>query len=260
MARIRTIKPEFWRDEHLSSVSAEASLLAIGLLNHCDDEGWFNANPKLVESDVFPLRQLSKDTTVLLRELSDIGYISTQVGSDGKNYGKVMNFERHQVINKKTPSKIKELCKLPEECSSPLVALPTGKERKGSGNGNGKDYLEANASLSGTTFPPCPHQEILNLWKKNLPHLAQPRSWEGSRVGMLKARWIQAAKPSSYSEDGYATVQEGLEWWDSFFTYIAKHSTLAKGYESNGRVWTPDLPWVLNATNFQKIVDGKYDK
>ena len=115
-------------------------------------------------------------------------------------------------------------------------------------------------SLSGTTFPPCPHQEILNLWRKNLPHLAQPRSWEGSRVGMLKARWIQAAKPSSYSEDGYATVQEGLEWWDSFFTYIAKHSTLAKGYESNGRVWTPDLPWVLNATNFQKIVDGKYDK
>ena len=77
---------------------------------------------------------------------------------------------------------------------------------------------------------------------------------------MMKARWIQAAKPSSYSEDGYATVQEGLEWWDSFFTYIAKHSTLAKGYESNGRVWTPDLPWVLNATNFQKIVDGKYDK
>ena len=125
---------------------------------------------------------------------------------------------------------------------------------------HGSFNKEPNTSLSGTTFPPCPHQEILNLWKKNLPHLAQPRSWEGSRVATLKARWIQAAKPSSYSEEGYATVQEGLEWWDSFFTYIAKHSTLAKGYESNGRVWTPDLPWVLNATNFQKIVDGKYDK
>jgi len=115
-------------------------------------------------------------------------------------------------------------------------------------------------SLSGTTFPPCPHQEILNLWKKNLPHLAQPRSWEGNRVAMLKARWIQAAKPSPYSEEGYATVAEGLEWWDSFFAYLAKHTNLAKGFESNGRVWRPDLPWVLNATNFQKIVDGKYDK
>jgi hypothetical protein len=115
-------------------------------------------------------------------------------------------------------------------------------------------------SLSGTTFPPCPHQEILNLWKKNLPHLAQPRSWEGNRVAMLKSRWIQAAKPSPYSEEGYATVAEGLEWWDSFFAYLAKHTNLAKGFESNGRVWRPDLPWVLNATNFQKIVDGKYDK
>lgn len=115
-------------------------------------------------------------------------------------------------------------------------------------------------SLSGSSFPPCPHQEILNLWKKNLPHLAQPRSWEGSRVATLKARWVQAAKPSPYSEEGYATVAEGLEWWDSFFGYLASRTTLAKGFESNGRVWTPDLPWVLNATNFQKIVDGKYDK
>ena len=119
---------------------------------------------------------------------------------------------------------------------------------------------ESKDSLSGTSFPPCPHQEILNLWKKNLPHLAQPRSWEGNRVAMLKARWIQAAKPSPYSEEGYATVAEGLEWWDSFFAYLAKHTNLAKGFESNGRVWRPDLPWVLNATNFQKIVDGKYDK
>ena len=68
MARIRTIKPEFWRNEALSNISSEACLLAIGLLNHCDDEGYFNANPKLVESDVFPLRNLSNTTTVLLRE------------------------------------------------------------------------------------------------------------------------------------------------------------------------------------------------
>ena len=109
MARIRTIKPEFWRDENLSNVSAEACLLAIGLLNHCDDEGYFNANPKLVESDVFPLRKLSVTTTVALRELSGIGYIRVFDGTDGKSYGHIVNFLKHQVINKKTPSKIKDL-------------------------------------------------------------------------------------------------------------------------------------------------------
>lgn len=131
MARIRTIKPEFWRDELLAGISPEAALLAIGLLNHCDDEGYFNANPKLVESDVFPLRTLSTTTTVLLRELSGIGYIEVFSGSDGKTYGKVANFEKHQVINKKTSSKIKDLCELPYDYGSPTEPLPVGKERKG---------------------------------------------------------------------------------------------------------------------------------
>lgn len=131
MARIRTIKPEFWRDELLAGISPEAALLAIGLLNHCDDEGYFNANPKLVESDVFPLRTLSTTTTVLLRELSGIGYIEVFSGSDGKTYGKVANFEKHQVINKKTSSKIKYLCESKQEYGTTTVVLPSGKERKG---------------------------------------------------------------------------------------------------------------------------------
>ena len=144
MARIRTIKPEFWRDENLSNVSAEACLLAIGLLNHCDDEGYFNANPKLVESDVFPLRKLSVTTTVALRELSSIGYIRVFDGTDGKSYGHIVNFLKHQVINKKTPSKIKDLEKLQEDYGSDTVGLPTGKERKG----KEVEHIDAYASLS----------------------------------------------------------------------------------------------------------------
>ena len=125
MARIRTIKPEFWRDESLASVSSDACLLAIGLLNHCDDEGFFNANPKLVESDIFPLRELSSSTTVLIQELCSIGYITIYQGSDSKTYGHISNFEKHQVINKKTPSKIKGLCDL-HNCKImgvPIIAM-----------------------------------------------------------------------------------------------------------------------------------------
>jgi hypothetical protein len=28
----------------------------------------------------------------------------------------------------------------------------------------------------------------------------------------------------------------------------------------NDRTWLPDLEWVVNAANFQKIIDGKYNK
>lgn len=141
---------------------------------------------------------------------------------------------------------------------------PMGSEWQPSAKATINDKLETNNDIEGNSpeprFPDCPHEEILALWQKRLPHLSQPRIWEGNRRTSLRLRWIQASKPSSYSVDGYKTKVEGLQWWDEFFAYIANETTLAKGFESNGRTWRPDLEWVLNAGNFAKIIDGKYDK
>ena len=109
-------------------------------------------------------------------------------------------------------------------------------------------------------LPACPHTALLGLWKKHLPDLRQPRVWDGNRKVTMRNRWQQAAHPSEYSPEGYATEDGGLKWWDSFFGYIARDTSLARGFESAGRTWTPDLEWVCNATNFQKIIDGKYTK
>jgi len=119
---------------------------------------------------------------------------------------------------------------------------------------------DANASMSETAFPPCPHKELLKLYQKHLPHLTQPRLWEGSRMTTMKSRWVQASRPSEYSPKGYNSLPEGLAWWNSFFGYIADDTSLPKGFESNGRTWKPDLVWIINPTNFAKIIDGKYSK
>ena len=119
---------------------------------------------------------------------------------------------------------------------------------------------EGKPSLSETAFPSCPHQDIIKIYSKHLPHLPQPRIWDGTRASSLRQRWVQASKPSSFSASGYKTVSEGLAWWDDFFAYIANDTKLARGFETQGRVWTPDLPWIVNANNFAKIIDGKYSK
>ena len=119
---------------------------------------------------------------------------------------------------------------------------------------------DAKASLSATALPTCPHQKIIALYAKHLGHLPQPRVWDGNRATMLRQRWLQASKPSAFSPDGYATEEQGLAWWDSFFDYINNDTKLAIGFHSNGRTWQPDLPWIVNASNFAKIIDGKYDK
>jgi hypothetical protein len=138
MARIRTIKPDFWLNESIASISSEAALLAIGLLNYADDEGYFNANPLLIKAAVFPIRDTSCIATVLLRELSNIGYIELFNDTSGRLFGRVSNFKEHQVINKPTPSKISELELLPYNYGSTTVALPSGKERKGK-ESNGRE-------------------------------------------------------------------------------------------------------------------------
>lgn len=117
---------------------------------------------------------------------------------------------------------------------------------------------EANASLSGPSGLTCPHREILKLYAKRLPQCGQHRTWDGVRQEQLRARWHQAAAKSTYS-DGYTTTEAGLAWWDSFFAYVGS-TKLGDGFESEGRSWRPDLEWITKQSNFQKIIDGKYDK
>jgi DNA replication protein DnaT len=99
--RIRTIKPEFTQDEELSSLPAECHLLASGLLCYADDDGYFNANPGLVKAAVFPVRETSMTIPDMLQELSRIEYAQFGTAPDGKRYGLVRNFTKHQVISHK---------------------------------------------------------------------------------------------------------------------------------------------------------------
>lgn len=109
MSRIRTIKPEFWQHEELSMLPEATHILAAVLLNYADDEGYFNANPKLIKASCLPLREDSVSTHDSLNSLVKIGFIRVGTASDGKKYGHLVNFLEHQRINRATPSKIKRL-------------------------------------------------------------------------------------------------------------------------------------------------------
>ncbi len=137
--RIRTIKPEFWINEELSEISAEASLLAIGLLNYVDDEGYFNANNLLVKSAIFPLRKLSKSIEFLLQELQKINYLVLHNGTDGKIYGEVVNFTKHQVIQRPKVSKIKELIQVNDASMINHIQVNDASMQERKGKEQGKE-------------------------------------------------------------------------------------------------------------------------
>lgn len=139
MARIRSIKPEFWTDEDLAMLDPKTQLLAIGLLNHSDDEGYFKAHPLIIKAAVFPFTEDSVSIHDMLKQLEKVGYLELFEGVDTKAYGRVCNFLEHQRINRPTPSKIKELHVVNEDSVSSHGGFTEdspperkGKERKGS--------------------------------------------------------------------------------------------------------------------------------
>ena len=102
--RIRSIKPDFWSDEKMSALPAETVLLAVGLQNYADDEGFFNANPKLVAAAIFPLRECSLTVQVMLMELSRIGFVESRKSKNGMVIGRLVLFGAMQVINRPNKS------------------------------------------------------------------------------------------------------------------------------------------------------------
>lgn len=158
MARIRTIKPEFWKHEDLSALPEFTHMLAAALLNHADDEGYFNANPALVKSECLPLRESSLSVRDCLIQLAGIGFIQLGDGADGKRYGRVVKFEDHQRVNRPTPSKIKAIEIVWEGSPKPHTQLSEssppegkGKEQGREGNGEGTSSLRSESSAAAQT-------------------------------------------------------------------------------------------------------------
>lgn len=134
MARIRTIKPEFWQDEDLAELDSDTRLLAIGLLNHADDEGYFKAHQALIRATVFPFSESSVNIHGMLKRLENIQYLTLFEGSDGKQYGVIRNFKKHQKVNRPSPSKIKGFHVITENSVNDHEQLSAGKEQ-GTGKG-----------------------------------------------------------------------------------------------------------------------------
>lgn len=135
MARIRTVKPEFFTSEDVMALSPLARLLFIGLWCESDREGRMKWTP-----DSWKARYLPSDDCeieLVTDELVTRGLV-VKYASDMREYAHVPTFLQHQVIN-------------PRERES---ALPPPEGRK-----EGKGRKEGTASLTrGYT------REFENFW------------------------------------------------------------------------------------------------
>ena len=121
---------------------------------------------------------------------------------------------------------------------------------------------EAKAS-SSASLPDCPHESLIDLYAEHLPTLPQPRKslWrKGKNAPCLKARWrwvmTECYETGERKGTRMATTPaEGLAWFGRFFAYVAKSDWLT-GKDGE---WSSDLGWLVNAANFEKVLQGNYE-
>lgn len=121
MARIRTVKPEFWTDEKVVECSIPARLLFIGLFNYANDMGCLERSPKRIKMQVFPADTI--DCEPLIDELIAHGLLS-EYSVNGSCFLHIKGFLKHQKINRPSATKIP----LPPELTESATEKPIGSD------------------------------------------------------------------------------------------------------------------------------------
>lgn len=173
MARIRTIKPEFWSDEKLTECSLSARLTFIGLWSFADDEGRMEFQPVRLKMQIFPCGTVAlTKLTEYFGELTERSLIRRYV-VDGKEFLDIPGFAKHQRINRPTPSRLPEHSLNTHGVLSEHSPLE-GKGREGKGTGS--DEVAAHTKVLAAGASPPKARRTSRVPEDFLPDLTYARA------------------------------------------------------------------------------------
>lgn len=230
MARIRTIKPEFFTSESVLSVSPLARIFFIGLWCESDREGRLKWKPKTLKVRYLPIDNVDIDE--LCEELESNDLIATY-SVDGVDYCEIPGFKTHQVINNRESNSI-----LPPRDSdaSPRVKAEgrkegrERKERKGTSIAVQHEQVHASPTLyfmplnDGTDFEIT--QQQFDKWgqlylsvnidteiRKMIGWLDANKSKRKTRSGFLRFAnsWLAKVQDNGGSSGG-SGIQSSVDW------------------------------------------------
>lgn len=138
MARARSIKPSFFKNEDLAECEPMARLLFIGLWTLADREGRLEHRPLRIKAELFPYENC--DMASLLKQLADRGFVRAYETGD-KKVLEIPKFREHQRCH-------------PEERSEGLPPPPSG------GKPGSPTMEPGNPSTEPGSFPAFPGEVV----------------------------------------------------------------------------------------------------
>lgn len=173
MARIRTIKPDFFKNEELAEMPAMNRLLFIGLWTQADREGRLLDRPKRLKAEIFPYDNYDVDKG--LNQLFEAGLIiryKTNVNISDRVLVpeqpetelaiiQIINFLKHQKIDKANEKESELPEPYPQDYKKTITSLEEVGEGKGK-EGKGKE----GESVLVFPFESENFKKFWNIWKE----------------------------------------------------------------------------------------------
>jgi hypothetical protein len=282
VARIRSIKPDFWKSEKVARMTGvdgrQARLLFIALWNFCEDSGCMRAAPAYVRAEVFPYDEdITAQDVARWLDLLEATRLITRYQRPSGSFLVVRGFKDHQKIEKPSKPQLplpteEELARegsashpsspppltglLPESSPGPHRLLADSSQWDGKGgDGNGEDQnLVAADAAEGPDQRP-------------LPATPEPaRATSGPTPEELQAVWNRVAEEKkaprwqSLNDKRRKAAKErlreepGLAAWEAFIRARLDDPF----FKTDSGAWKPWVgpDWLLRADRAAQVTDA----
>lgn len=272
MARIRSIKPDFWQDEKLAPLAAIDRLVFLGLISQADDAGRLVDNVRLIDGLLFPHTDDSSRQS--LDTLARLKRILRYSGPSGQRLIQIVRWKDHQKVDNPgsriLPAPPTELlaAALDSEFSGgsrediASVSLP----EVGSGNkdvGNGKKEVGV----------PSVHPPAVESFLEALPQDQNSQHWSAIITGWQQGMGLEGGKAAT-AEDVATGLTEYLATEKRDFAVIhvrsyverARRSRLksatrptGKSTDEAARIWTLIKAQGIHHRTTQREIDTEIE-
>lgn len=237
MARIRTIKPEFFTSESILELEPLARLFFISLWCEADREGRLAWKPKTLKYRYLPADDADIDKIAESLIANDLIEIYTV---DGKEYCQVCNFQNHQVVNNREKDSV--LPKPSDACVTRESRVKAEGRKEGKGK-EGREGEERDAKAS-----PIPYKAIAELYNElctNLPKIAEPDNLNDKRKRAIKKFW-------NHNKNRFEKYEAKSDLFAEYFT-LANQDDFLCGRKNNA----DHSSWIANLEYLMRV--DKYD-
>jgi hypothetical protein len=240
--RIRTIKPEFWRDEKLAPCDVLTRLVFLGLISMADDAGRVVDNIKVLDAFIFP--ETSETCRGAVGELAAMGRIRRGVTASGQRVIQIVKWEAHQKIEKRNlkaalPPIVEEVVDTPAVTSVPRLVVDDSPTSRG---GVGEESSNHTNDQRPTTDDLRP---TTNDHSASRCAPAAPKAKASRGAG---AAWLGAFRRAHEDRYGAGSFTPALaaRFVKSWGGIVAAHGeeAAAKTWHHANRPTNPELKWV----------------